>query len=105
MLGISGDRTIQAGTIVGAVNQGNVGGNLTQNVNVSNRPTIRLDLPPKDPLPKEQDFLKLLSWQTPIGPLVGRDHEISDLMEWIDSESAVRVRLLSGPGGAGKGRL
>ena len=35
----------------------------------------------------------------------GRQDELEDLLTWCQSESAVAVRLITGPGGAGKTRL
>src|ERR1700730_12517026 len=99
-------RTIQTGRFLGIVNQGNVGGDLVQNLIVPDRPTIRLTLP-QEGLPKEADFLRLLSWRTSIARLVGRDRELLDLRDWAEDGGAatVRGRLLSGPGGSGKSRL
>src|SRR3954451_9188735 len=107
MLDKTEQRAVAARTILGIVNQGNVWGNLNQTLVMpgAKRAAIHPELPPQENLPSEDEVVKLLSWRTPIGPLVGRDDEISELKEWANSGAAVRVRLLSGPGGAGKSRL
>ncbi len=46
-----------------------------------------------------------LNWRTRLSPLVGRDKEKADLLEWANDGGGVQVRFLSGAGGAGKSRL
>jgi tetratricopeptide (TPR) repeat protein len=108
MLGLRETRSITADKILGIVNQGDVTGNLTQQFfhNAYNaRPSVAVNLPPDQALPKKHEFLKLLSWRTPVASLVGRDKELDDILDWANDRAPVRVRLLSGPGGSGKSRL
>lgn len=56
-------------------------------------------------IPQEPDIFRLLSWRTRITPLVGRNAQELQLLEWARKEGGVRVRFLAGPGGSGKSRL
>src|SRR5271163_2602647 len=53
----------------------------------------------------EPNVSRLLSWRTRLVKLLGREEPRLSLLEWAHRGDPVRVRLLSGPGGAGKSRL
>ncbi len=48
---------------------------------------------------------QLLDWRRRLVPLVGRDRERAELLRWCREATDVRVRFLTGEGGAGKTRL
>ncbi len=48
---------------------------------------------------------QLLDWRRRLVPLVGRDRERAELLRWCREGTDVRVRFLTGEGGAGKTRL
>ena len=48
---------------------------------------------------------QLLDWRRRLVPLVGRDREKAELLRWCREGKDVRVRFLTGEGGAGKTRL
>lgn len=48
---------------------------------------------------------QLLDWRRRLVPLVGRDREKAELLRWCRDGKDVRVRFLTGEGGAGKTRL
>ena len=57
---------------------------------------------PDDP----EAVFALLSWHSRLAPLTGRDTEKDTLLRWARRQGRnARIRLLSGPGGAGKSRL
>lgn len=58
------------------------------------------------PLPQDFDLPALLSWRVRSSALHGRTQEFEELLNWADDEQpGARVRIVSGPGGAGKTRL
>ena len=60
------------------------------------------DLPATAPF----EIFNLLRWSTRLSQqLIGRDREKQDLLDWAGSGRDLRIRLLTGPGGAGKTRL
>jgi len=48
---------------------------------------------------------QLLDWRQRLVPLVGRDREKAELLRWCREGKDVRIRFLTGEGGAGKTRL
>lgn len=73
------------------------------------------DEPPEPPslpwdraLPTSGPFeiFNLLRWTSRLSPqLIGREQHKQDLLDWATSGGDLRIRLLIGPGGAGKTRL
>ena len=60
-------------------------------------------LPPAD---AAFEMSALLDWRTRLAPvLVGRDTELASLTGWAQTGRRVRLRVVSGPAGAGKYRL
>lgn len=60
------------------------------------------DLPTAGPF----EIFNLLSWKSRLSPvLIGRERQHQDLLDWAAGDGALRIRLLTGPGGAGKTRL
>ena len=58
------------------------------------------------PAPGPFEMFNLLRWTTRLSPqLIGRERQKHDLLDWAASGRGLRIRLLSGPGGAGKTRL
>lgn len=57
------------------------------------------------PLPRHPPPSLLLAPERRLMPFWGRDAELADLDRWADDPAPVRVRLIHGPGGAGKTRL
>jgi len=57
------------------------------------------------PLPEQPELFALLMWRSRLGPMVGRQTEKAALANWATRGPDVRVRLLTGEGGAGKSRL
>jgi tetratricopeptide (TPR) repeat protein len=53
----------------------------------------------------EPDPFALLSWQTRVSNFRGRDDEMTDLEQWAMAREPVRVKFITGEGGAGKSRL
>lgn len=94
---------VDAANNVGNFIFGDVTGNVTQ--------LFYQGAPPEPPtlpwrgLPDDADVFRLLSWRTRLTPLVGRDGELGALLDWARSGSGVKVRFLTGAGGAGKSRL
>lgn len=63
------------------------------------------DLPWR-PLPDEPDISALLSWRCRlVDPPIDRANDLDRLVAWATSERGKSIRILSGPGGAGKSRL
>src|ERR1700761_4727684 len=91
--------------VLGNVVIGDVNGILIQAVN-SGPPPEPLYLPWHDPVAGTEflDVFNLLSWRCRLAPvLVGRDEAFDGLLDWArNDQRAVAIRLLSGPGGAGK---
>ena len=57
-------------------------------------------------LPDEPDAVfALLSWRARLAPLAGRENDKASLLQWACQGRNARIRLLTGPGGAGKSRL
>ena len=60
------------------------------------------DLPTGGPF----KIFNLLSWKSRLSPvLIGRERQQQDLLDWATGGRDLRIRLLTGPGGAGKTRL
>ena len=60
------------------------------------------DLPAAGPF----EIFNLLRWNSRLSPqLIGRESEKQDLLDWAHGGRDLRIRLLTGPGGAGKTRL
>ena len=58
------------------------------------------------PAPGPFDTFNLLRWTSRLSPeLIGREREKQDLLDWAAGGRDLRIRLLTGPGGAGKTRL
>ncbi len=57
------------------------------------------------PLPERHDAVALLDWRYRLTNFYGRKDEIEELRSWALLDYPIRVRLLCGPGGAGKTRL
>lgn len=57
------------------------------------------------PMPRDPPPSLLLAPERRLMPFWGRDAELADLDRWADDPAPVRVRLIHGPGGAGKTRL
>jgi hypothetical protein len=98
---------IDAATVTGNVLLGNVHGDVVQNfingIGHAREPVLRwLKLPSTE---DEPNLSLLLSWQTRLVRLLGRDEPRSALLQWARRGEPIRIRLLSGPGGAGKSRL
>jgi hypothetical protein len=52
------------------------------------------------------EIFNLLSWKSRLSPaLIGREREHKDLLDWALGGRKLRIRLQTGPGGAGKTRL
>ncbi len=60
-----------------------------------------------DPMPGQKAVLELLSWRVRLAPLIGQDEKREDLLKWAKDKGGgrVQIRVLTGPGGAGKTRL
>lgn len=98
-----GRREVDLPQIVGNLVVGDVYGTLVQNF-YAGAPPETPALPWRD-LPQDRDLFRFLSWRTRLAPMHGRQRERDSLIEWATQAGGVRVRLLSGPGGAGKTRL
>ena len=47
----------------------------------------------------------LLNWRVGVAEFAGRDTEIDELLEWANARPRISIKLMTGPGGAGKSRL
>lgn len=56
---------------------------------------------PQDP----SNVAALLTWNTRLVPLLGRDEEMAKLRAWAENDHPVSIQLLHAPGGQGKSRL
>ena len=87
---------------------GDVSGILIQTL-VTGPPPEPLSLPWRDPVPGTGvlETFNLLTWRSRLAEtLVGRDDTSGRLLAWArDDPRPIAIRLLSGPGGAGKSRL
>lgn len=94
---------IDAENVIGNFVGGDVHGTLIQQF-IQGAPPNEPSLPWRE-LPTEFDPFRFLSWRTRLAPIVGRDAALDSLAEWAQRSGAVKVRLLTGGGGAGKSRL
>ena len=63
-------------------------------------------IPGRAEISEGQGELAWLQWQSRlVDPIVGRDKEFEQLIDWVQSNVPVRARLLIGEGGVGKSRL
>ncbi len=63
-------------------------------------------IPEATEISADQSELAWLQWQARlVDPIVGRDKEIQQLLDWAQSKQSVRALLLTGEGGVGKSRL
>ena len=102
-----GRSRLQARDIRGCVVVGGNSGIVYQIYN-SGDPPEPPSLPWERGLPAASPFeiFDLLSWKSRLSPsLIGREQHQRDLLEWATSGRDLRIRLLTGPGGAGKTRL
>jgi phosphoribosyl-ATP pyrophosphohydrolase len=92
--------------VSGNIVVGDVNGILLQNIGP---PPAPLSLPWRDLAsgPGDLGIFNLLTWRSRIAKtLVGRDDAFRLLLDWAqDDPRPIAIRLLSGPGGAGKSRL
>ena len=56
-------------------------------------------------LPSTPEIPKLLAWNRRLAPHIGRKSHLDQLLEWGSEGEHIRIKVLSGPGGAGKSRL
>jgi hypothetical protein len=94
---------LKAKDIVGCVFVGGNSGIVYQIYNGAEPPEPP-SLPWEQNLPAQGPFeiFNLLRWTS---QLIGRDRGKQDLLSWATTGRGLRIRLLSGPGGAGKTRL
>jgi tetratricopeptide (TPR) repeat protein len=98
---------LKARDIIGCVFVGGNSGIVYQIYN-GGEPPEPPSLPWEQDLPSQGSFeiFNLLRWTSRLSPeLIGRDRDKQDLLSWATSGRGLRIRLLSGPGGAGKTRL
>ena len=83
---------------------GNVKGDVIIHQN-RRHPITRLNIPwEKTPDPK--NIAAMLKWNSRIpARLIGRDREMAELLQWADSDSVFKLRILHGEGGVGKTRF
>jgi len=55
--------------------------------------------------PMAVDVFRLLDWHARLTPLVGREEDLQEIVQWANSKADVLIRFLVGPGGSGKTRL
>jgi hypothetical protein len=102
-----GANRVRARDIAGSVVVGGNSGIVYQIYN-GGEPPEPPTLPWTPNLPATGPFLifDLLSWKSRLSPsLIGREQHQQDLLSWATSGPDLRIRLLTGPGGAGKTRL
>ena len=96
-------RQIDAENVIGNFVGGDVYGTLIQQF-IQGAPPNEPSLPWRA-LPTEFDPFRFLSWRTRLAPLVGREAALDSLTGWAQRSGSVKVRFLTGGGGAGKSRL
>lgn len=94
---------VDAENVIGNFVGGDVYGTLIQQFH-QGAPPNEPSLPWRE-LPAEFDPFRFLSWRTRLARLVGRDASLGSLEQWAEKGGAVKVRFLTGAGGAGKSRL
>jgi tetratricopeptide (TPR) repeat protein len=105
MFGFLSTKKGQAGDITGNAVLGDVTGHLTQNF-FADAAQVREPMLPWRELPDDPNAVfRLLSWRARLVPLIGREKEKDALLNWTREKRQISVRILSGPGGAGKTRL
>ena len=103
----SGGKNIVVRGNTGNVVIGNVTGILIQTTTLES-PVEPLSLPWREiSVGENLSFFNLLTWRSRLAPaLVGRDEDRSGLLAWaLDDQRPIAIRVLAGPGGAGKSRL
>jgi hypothetical protein len=98
---------LRARNIAGCVVVGGNSGLIYQIYN-GGEPPVPPTLPWEQDLPAEGPFeiFNLLRWTSRLSPeLIGREQDKQNLLDWATKGRGLRIRLLSGPGGAGKTRL
>lgn len=103
----SGNRTADRGGVVldnnaGLVNTGTIRGDIYI-VQGENRRLLPL-FPPFQELRPDASLFSLLSWQSRVTELIGRDAEMAELLRWTGGRD-IHIKLVIGPGGVGKTRL
>jgi len=75
------------------------------NVSISYGPTeARLTIPFK-PNSLTSNIASLLSWQSQLTQLIGRNETVEELLQWANSGPCISLKLIYGEGGVGKTRL
>ncbi|MEH0828305.1 MULTISPECIES: tetratricopeptide repeat protein [unclassified Micromonospora] len=102
-----GQSTTRAIVIGDLIQIEGVQGNVTI---AAHRPPYRVEAFPVDPAPlsaerARQQPSRLLLTRHQVVPFAGRDDELTDLRQWLESSDRISVRLLHAPGGYGKTRL
>ncbi len=106
-----GSNRFSARDVVGAAIIGDVSGIVIQNIGTGpppEQPSLPWrDLPTPSGPPGELEIFNLLTWRSRlVETLVGRDADRDRLLAWArDDPRRIAIRLLTGPGGAGKSRL
>ena len=103
-----GRNRIDARRIDGIAVLGGNSGIMIQNFG-GGAPPLPLTVPWAEALPASGapfEIFNLLSWKSRLAPdLTGRGDEMSELRDWVQTGPKLRIRFLTGPGGAGKTRL
>jgi len=73
------------------------------NSKTTDKPT-ELGIPWKK-LEKNTDIFSLLQWRARITEHKGRDIELKELNEWVNNNSEISIKFITGDGGVGKTRL